>query len=366
MLAFRLRWTTAWLFPAVATAQVATPTVCRAPDGGIGSIGGTRRAGLVGDAVVRHREARREIVIEVGPLDLPAGTPDERDLPLAKAVARLPVSGWVHGYRLDLLDAGGTALPRSLLHHLDAARPGYRDLFVPEPQRLVIMGAETPEKTFPAWMVGVPVRAGETVVLGVRLRPVPGRSYHGVTARLTLPYTTRRPDVEVHGFRVDVMFPAGYVEFDLPPGRSVWTWEGSPGFAGRVYALAGHLHRYAESIVLEDVTAEKVLYRAEPGRAGARAEVIELPIKLLRWGRGYVVRPSHRYRLTATYVNPTPSTIAGGGMANVGGIFEALEPIPPLHKAAPSRGEALSCAEALPPVGQRAAASGGADRRMGP
>ncbi len=41
--------------------------------------------------------------------------------------------------------------------------------------------------------------------------------YSRVRVRLFLPYTHFRPLREVAGFRLDVMFPTGPMEFDLPP-----------------------------------------------------------------------------------------------------------------------------------------------------
>jgi hypothetical protein len=192
-------------------------------------------------------------------------------------------------------------------------------------------------------MAGVPMRAGDPLVLNVQLHNPTDRSYRGVTVRLVLAYTTRRPDLEVHGFRIDVMFPTGYMVFDLPPGRSVWTWEGSPGFEGRVFALTGHVHRYAEWIVLEDVTERRELYRAEPTMSASGA-IVEMPVRLLSWGRGYVMRPSHRYRLTASYFNPTDQPIVAGGVANVGGIYAPEDDLPPLERTGTAYSRNLSVA----------------------
>jgi hypothetical protein len=308
------------------------------------------------DVRVKHRRDRHELIIELGPVDLPGGQRHGGDIELLKRPTLLPVDGWVHGYVLELTDRYGNRVPRSVLHHIEVTRPSHRDLFLNEPQRLMVMGAETKDRKFPGWMVGIPMKAGDPVVVSMRLRNDAPVAYDGVTVRVVLPYVTRRPDVEVHGFRVDVMFPTGFVEFDLPPGRSVWTWEGSPGFDGRVFAVTGHVHRFAESLVLEDLTANRVLYRAEPSASDIKGEVVEMPVKVLSWGRGYVVRPEHRYRITASYFNPTEQPIPGGGMANVGGVYAPVDRLPPLEPRLPLGLQEASignACEASPNLGAR-------------
>jgi hypothetical protein len=152
-------------------------------------------------------------------------------------------------------------------------------------------------------------------------------SYAGVRVRLVVPYTRTRPLVEVAGFRMDVMFPTGPMEFDLSPGRSVRSWEGSPAVPGRILAIGAHLHKYAEWIALEDVTRHVVLWRVRP-HTDARGEVTSIPLSFPRFGRGQTIDPSHRYRVTASYFNPTSRTIAAGAMAKLAGIFAPSRPLP--------------------------------------
>jgi hypothetical protein len=103
------------------------------------------------------------------------------------------------------------------------------------------------------------------------------------------------------------------------------------------------VHRYAEWIVLEDVTERRELYRAEPTRSASGA-IVEMPVRLLSLGRGYVMRPSHRYRLTASYFNPTDQPIVAGGVANVGGIYAPEDDLPPLERTGTAYSRNLSVA----------------------
>ena len=52
---------------------------------------------------------------------------------------------------------------------------------------------------------------------------------------------------------LDVLPPGGRM-YDVPPGTSKRSWDWSPAISGRVLALGGHLHKYGQKLVLEDVT----------------------------------------------------------------------------------------------------------------
>lgn len=277
---------------------------------------------------------RRELVIDIGPVDVPPHGMAEHTDELVYQLGHVPVDLWTHGYRLTLTDARGRPVPRRVLHHIDTTRPGVADLFLPVAQRFVALGAETRNENLPGWLVGVRLYAGEPLLVSTMLHNPTALRYAGVHVHLVLPYTRARPLVEVAGFRLDVMFPTGPMEFDLPPGRTVRSWEGSPAVPARVLGLTGHLHKYAEWIALEDVTAHRILWRARP-RLDRQGEVTGVPVSFPRFGLGRVIVPSHRYRVSASYFNPTSRTIPEGAMAKVGGVFMPLAPLPSVDRRHP-------------------------------
>ena len=287
--------------------------------------------GLAPPPLLRVVDARgrHELVIEVGPVDVPAHAMADRSRDLVHQLAYFPLDAWVHGFRLELTDGRGRTVPRRVLHHIDTMRPSARDLFLPVAQRFVALGAETAPERLPSWLVGVPIHAGEPVIVSSMLHNPTDTSYRGVRLRLILAYTPARPLYEVAGFRLDVMFPTGPMEYDLPPGRSVRWWEGSPQVPARIIAMTGHLHQFAEWIALEDRTTGELLWRAEP-RVNSAAEVTGMPVWFPRLGLGHRVLPTHRYRVTASYWNPTGHLIREGAMAKVAGIFTPSRPLPPV------------------------------------
>ena len=64
------------------------------------------------------------------------------------------------------------------------------------------------------------------------------------------------------------------------------------------------MHQYGKSLVLEDVTDGKVLWRVEP-KTDAEGNIESVPLGSF-WKKGGVpMRSDHVYRLTVTYDNPT-------------------------------------------------------------
>jgi hypothetical protein len=269
---------------------------------------------------------RAELAIDVGPVDIPAHGMPAESRQLVYQLTQFPLDAWVHGFRLELTDARGRPVPRSVLHHIDTTRPAARDLFLPVAQRFVALGSETGSQNLPGWLAGVRIYRGEPLLVSTMLHNPTATAYTGVRVRLVLAYTRTRPLYEVAGFRLDVMLPTGPMEYDLPPGRSVRSWEGSPQVPARILGLTGHLHRYAEWIELRDVTTNKVLWRARP-RVDAAGELTGMPVSFPRLGLGRTIYPSHRYRVTASYWNPTGTLIRDGAMAKLAGVFTPLRPL---------------------------------------
>lgn len=278
--------------------------------------------------------ARSELVIEVGPVDVPAHGMPLESRELVYQLAHFPLDAWVHGFRLELTDGHGRAVPRSVLHHIDTTRPAARDLFLPVAQRFIALGSETAPENLPRWLAGVPIHRGEPLLVSTMLHNPTYTAYPGVRVRVILSYTRTRPLYEVAGFRLDVMFPTGPMEYDLPPGRTVRSWEGSPQVPARLVALTGHLHRCAERIELRDATTGELMWRARP-RLNRAGDVTGMPVSFLRLGLGRTVYPSHRYRVTASYWNPTATLIPDGAMAKLAGIFTPVRPLAPVKVSDP-------------------------------
>lgn len=269
---------------------------------------------------VLHETEHQDVVMLLGPFALP-GEGNTMRLTPALAVP-VPVDGWVTDFRARVLDDRGQELPRVILHHFNLVRPDRRELFFPAMQRLVAAGQETGHIGIP-FPFGVPVSKGDTLLVVAMVHNPTGRPLQ-VTIEGRLHYDTPAwlDRLGVQPFYMDIQPPPQGASFDLPPGRSTFTWEGSPAIDVEVLGLGGHLHEYAVELRLEELRPDgepKVLWRVSPEfRPDGRVAEIPRKTYLLRLGLG--LSRDRTYRMVAIYDNPTGETIPAGGMAELAGV----------------------------------------------
>jgi hypothetical protein len=264
---------------------------------------------------------RDELTMELPAVELPAGTVVDQ----AASVAEFPVNGSVYALHAEVVDEHGRRLPNALLHHMNVMDPAERELFLPISRRILASGRETGEIRFPWLLFGAPMRAGERILANAMVHNPTAVSYRGVRVRLVLSYVPDHrpwPLFTVIPWQLDVAFPVGDKSFDLPPGRSERSYEGSPAVAGKVIVIGGHMHEYGRTIEFWDATTGKLLWHGEPAPAPP-GEPSAVPMGRLYGltGMGMRITPTHRYRVRVMYENPTDQAIANGGMGVVGGLF---------------------------------------------
>lgn len=266
------------------------------------------------------------LTFELPSVDLPAGAdhteaPQPRPVPVA-----IPHDGWMRGFEVQILDAAGLPVPHDVLHHVQLFDPSRRDLFHPFMLRVAGAGGETGGIRLP-WPLAYRVHAGDSLLLGAMVHNPGGEAREGVRVRLRLEMESDgrvRPRMAVFPFFLHVTDPGEPTSYDLPPGRSERGWEGSPAAKGRILGLGGHLHRYGVELVLEDVTAGKVLWRGEPTVADD-GSILGVERSAFRLRLGIPVDPERVYRVTAVYDNPTGETLRDGGMGTIGGVVRVRE-----------------------------------------
>ncbi|MGZ8392542.1 MAG: hypothetical protein ACXWWK_06850 [Gemmatimonadales bacterium] len=261
-----------------------------------------------------------EYVIDIGPVSMPADAGHGDIAQPSPLALELPVDGWIHGLAYELVDDKGEQLPREMLHHLNLIVPDHRELFSQIMLRIGAAGPETKPYGLP-WFLGYRVRPGDSLLVTAMLHNPTPTGHQAVRLRVRLELSPPTPWVRPLAIRpvyLDVMPPAGGHAFDLPPGRSVKSWEGRPAVAARLLAAGGHLHKYGTSLRLEDVSTGKVIWEMQP-KLGEGGEVVGMPTRYFL-PFGVSLSPDHRYRLTAEYDNPTGKVLPGGGMGALGGI----------------------------------------------
>jgi hypothetical protein len=269
--------------------------------------------------------AKGEIVIELAPVELPADA--ARDVMVLPPIAmlRMPASGSLYGFRVEMVDSADRPLPSELIHHFNLIDPDHRELFLPISRRMIAAGKETGSKQIPWVLFGFPVRRGERMLASAMLANPTSASYHQARCRLVLLYTPASrpwPLFRAEPFQMDVAFPVGDKSFDLPPGRFSRSYDGSPVVPGTIVAIGGHVHELARRLEFVDLTSGETIYGATPETDSA-GEIIGVPVeRLYGWTRlGFHIVPAHRYRVTVYYENPTGHVISEGGMGVVGGLF---------------------------------------------
>ena len=280
---------------------------------------------------VRVNSSRHEVTLTLGPMRLAGSTPvgephamhhGGHGLPLVRF--DWPVSGWIRGFRIRIIDAASRPLSRRHLHHLNLLHLERRQLVEPVYERTIAVGQETEDVLLPA-SIGVRIETGAEMALLTAFANEAGEDLHGVTLELVITYlpanTMPRPR-EVRPFAIDLGFRPGETDaFDVGPGRTERKRDFVLATGGRLLGVGGHLHDYAESIALVDVTSGKTLFELRT-RADSSGKVSGVDRKLFGVrGNGLRLRASRTYRVVAVYRNPLGHTLVDGGMAVLAGIF---------------------------------------------
>jgi hypothetical protein len=193
---------------------------------------------------------------------------------------------------------------------------------------VIAASKETGAPSVPKEVAGMPLPVGTRYIAGAMIANPDHHEVHG-RARLVFDYVPAGrllPVLRAFPWVMDVRFPlggeGGRKDFDLPPGKSSWSWVSQPAIPGTILGLGGHVHDYATLLEFEDVTSGEVIWRQEPRRDDQGRVTFLPPTLLARWYRlGAHIEPSHRYRVTVHYDNPTGEPIPFGGMGAVGGLF---------------------------------------------
>ena len=279
---------------------------------------GHRPAPVAGDLPVRLERVGDDLVLDVGPVDIPAiGEPGSASWPSARVV--VPVDGWLRGYRTEVVDESGAGVAEEVatVHLLSL---GERELFSPIALRLAAIGPGLPSATLPRFL-GYRTHAGDTLLVSAKFERT-ARAWRGVHARVRFPFVARAAFVgalRIQPFSLEALPPGGAHEFDVPPGRSEHWWEARPAVNARLLGFGGAVKRHAVLLRLEDRTAARVIWehQVDTTASGAPRPV---PVHRFLWSVGVGLDAGHTYRLTAIYDNPTGAVIPGGGIGTIGGI----------------------------------------------
>jgi hypothetical protein len=311
---------------------------------------------LVGDpptpaVTVSVDSSRHELTVTSGPFDLPNMPPMEdhamMDLGMSHDTRlqrfEWPVDGWFRGFRVELVDGKGHAVPAHVMHHMIMINFSRRQLLYSAAERLMGTGTETEEVSVPK-TIGVPMRPGMKLGMYIAWHNDTGEDLEGVQLKLTMLWTPKNqnpPPVNALPIYMDVNLTVGGTNtFDVPPGKSTKTYEFTLPVGGRLLGVGGHMHDYGSRVRLEDVKSGKVLTQVVAQRDSA-GKLVKVSRKLFGVsGEGLRLKANRRYRVVAEYDNPTGELRVKGAMASMVGLFvpddmkrwPAIDPRDPMYR----------------------------------
>jgi hypothetical protein len=276
--------------------------------------------------------SRHELTISSGPFDLPNMPPMEdhamMDLGMSHDTRlqrfEWPVNGWFRGFRVELVDGKGRAVPPHVMHHMIMVNYSRRQLLYSAAERLMGTGAETEAASVPK-TIGVPMKPGMKLGMYIAWHNDTGEDLEGVYLNLVMLWTPKNQNpqpLNALPIYMDVnLTVGGYNTFDVPPGKSSKAYEFTLPVGGRLLAVGGHMHDYGSRVRLEDAETGKLLTQVKAER-DAQGKLVKVSRKLFGVsGDGLRLKARHRYRIVGDYDNPTGKLRVKGAMASMVGLF---------------------------------------------
>jgi len=276
--------------------------------------------------------SRHELTVTSGPFDLPNMPPMEDHAMMDLGVSHdtriqrfeWPVDGWFRGFRVELVDGQGNAVPPHVMHHMVMVNFSRRQLLYSAAERLMGTGTETEEVSVPK-TIGVPMKPGMKLGMYVAWHNDTGKDLNGVHLKLIMLWTPKNqnpPPVNALPIYMDVNLTVGGLNtFDVPPGKSTKAYEFTLPVGGRLLGVGGHMHDYGSRVWLEDMKSGKVLTEVSAQR-DPEGKLVKVSRKLFGVsGDGLRLKSKQRYRVVSEYDNPTGKMLVKGAMASMVGLF---------------------------------------------
>jgi hypothetical protein len=242
------------------------------------------------------------LVHSYGPFDLKASTLQQ--VPAVMAIT-FPEDMWLVGYHTKIVDGSGRQLPRELQCHtfIGTSMPQHHSH---ENVTGIFSDGYTPGVDLPPGF-GIFFRAGEKVIwnpmfnnrntekaaaaMRIELNVIRGKNLPRGLKPLVTTFRTIRGSTDL---------------YMVSPGRDVreTTFE-LPGVS-KIHVIGTHMHPYGASIELINLTRNQSVWKAV-GMLGKDGRLETMPVYIN--SEGYAVAPEDRFKLVATYENPTSQAV---------------------------------------------------------
>ena len=244
-----------------------------------------------------------EVEYDTGLVDLPPGflahspVGSERRFSFGEAV-------WIIAYKTSIYDAGGAEPDRNYLCHTFLGDRPFTQHH--DPKMTAIYSDSFTRK------VRLPQGSGLYVKAGRELNWLPlfnNRSEEGTSVGMRLGLAViRESDLEHPLKRLYSTLHSTHMPhlFFVPPERHEQKRVVTLGFEGRIHFMGTHVHPFAESMELLNVTREELVWKGTSirGDSGTMSG-----FEVYSSVEGYPVQPGEAYRITSSYDNPTDGPI---------------------------------------------------------
>ncbi len=274
--------------------------------------------------------AAHTVTLRVGPMNLPAHTSHTKMPQPPDLVWEVPVDGWLLAYHPKLVDASGSVVPGTVLHHVAFWNENRADFLCPNKEEHIFgAGSEMTDWTeVPGY--GYRVQKGEKIRIETMMYNPTATSYEKSFLEVVIPIQETSGDASAAAPRKNV-YPAwmdvtscGNSGYDLPAGKSEKTGTVTVKYDGVLLGVGGHLHDYGKQIVLQDVSRKETVAILD-AKADAEGHLESVPVKLFVQDGGYKFATGDVLKISATYDNPTGKLLRDGAMGIAVGYFAAVD-----------------------------------------
>jgi hypothetical protein len=266
--------------------------------------------------------ATHTITLRIGPMNLPANTSHMKMPQPADLVWTVPLTGWLLSYHPHLVDASGNPVPGPVLHHVAFWNENRSDFLCPNKEEH-IFGAGG-ELTDWAQIPGYGYRAQKDDRIRVETmvhNPTPS-SYDKAFLQIEIRYLDDASPAPVKNF-----YPAwmdvgscGNSGYDLPVGPSEKSGAVGVKYDGVLLGVGGHMHDYAQQIVLENTTHKETIATLK-AKTDDKGHLQYMPVVTFYAVGGQPLAAGDQLKITAAYDNTTGKPLRQGAMGIVVGYF---------------------------------------------
>jgi hypothetical protein len=292
--------------------------------------GGMHHAVAKGVSLIAQVDsAAHAFILRVGPMNLPAHTSHMKMPQPPDLVWDAPLDSWLLAYHPKLVDAGGNAVPGTVLHHVAFWNENRADFLCPNKEEHIFgAGSEmTDWAEIPGY--GYRVQKGDKIRIETMMYNPTATSYDEAYLEVVVPFqetsgdASAAPPKNVYPAWMDVG-SCGDSSYDVPAGKSEKTGSVTVKYDGVLLGVGGHMHDYGKRIVLQDVSRKETVATLD-ATSDAQGHLESVPVKLFVQDGGYRFANGDVLKISATYENPTGKLLRDGAMGIAVGYFVATD-----------------------------------------